>query len=185
MGSIRTILEALAADILVEVALPIVDEGTGGTGYPVTVEYGDHLIKRLENATAGRVVLALGNGQLGGPKELNARLRALGTVAPSLEAHLWAPDHAVIGERTYLDKVDAIESLLKAVCRAIYHGNHGAKLPDGPIADSVELVRDTKQLRHGQACALVFGVAIPIAEGRTLTTLPVGTRARFTITKNP
>lgn len=185
MGSIRTIFEALAADIAIEVALPVVTEGTGGTGYPVTVDYGDDLIKRLESGVSGRVVLALGNGTLGGPKEFNARLRALGTFTPALEAHLWAPDRAEIGERTYLDKVDAIESLIKAVCRAIYYGNHGAKLPDGPIADSVEFVRDTKQLRHGQACALVFGVAVPIAEGRTLTTLPAGTRPRLTITKNP
>lgn len=185
MGSIRTVLEALATAIAAEVALDENSDGTGGTTFPVVVLIGDEHLDKLQHMQEGRVCLCLGDdGEIGGPKSMNAKLRTIATWTPTLEAHLWAPAGAVL-ERTGLLRLDAFEMLFKAVMRAIYADNHGANLPDVPPARTVSIKRDTKQLRHGQAAVLLWSVAVPICVGRTLTTLPAGTRLGVTVVKNP
>ena len=186
MGSVRTVLETLATDIETEVARDQNPDGTGGTLFPVDVKIGDEWIDKLQHMQQGRVCLALGDeGELGGPKQMNGKLRTLATWNPVLEAHLWSPAGDVL-ERTGLLRLDAIESLFKCVVRAIYAGNHGANMPDDlRPARSATIKRDTKQLRHGQAMVVLFTVAIPICQGRTLELLPAGTRLGVTVTPNP
>jgi hypothetical protein len=184
VGSIRAIFEALAADIAVEVALPENADGTGGTTFDVDVEYGQ--AKRPVHPGAnGRVIIAPGEGgDVGGPKVMNGRLQTLCTWSPIFNAHLWVPV-GVAGTRTELDRLDAIESLIKCVTRAIYKGNHGATLPDRPPIDSANILLDPAVMKHGEAAVISFTVGIPIAKGRSLTTMPTGARVAVTIRANP
>ena len=185
MGSVRTVFEALATDIATEVALEQNPDGTGGTTFPVVVLIGDEHLDKLQDMQEGRVCLCLGDdGEIGGPKVMTAKLRTECTWTPVLEAHLWAPAGAVL-QRTGLLRLDAFEMLFKCVMRAIYAGNHGANLPNIAPAKSVSIKRETKQLRHGQAAVLLWTVAIPICVGRTLTTMPAGTRLGVTVVPNP
>jgi hypothetical protein len=184
MGSIRAIFEALVADIAIEVALPENADGTGGTTFAVDVLTGrEHLSKHPTGN--GRVVLVPGEvGEVGGPKNMNGRLRTLCTWLPVHEAHLWVPV-GQSGTRDPLDRLDAIESLVKSVCRAIYEGNHGANMPDRPPVDSAQILADPAVMRHGESALILFTVGIPIAKGRSLTTLPAGARLSVTVRANP
>lgn len=184
MGSIRAIFEALAADIAIEVALPANADGTGGTSFAVDVEIGA-IEKPKHPGANGRVVLAPGEGgDIAGPKNMNPVLRTLCTWSPVLNAHLWVPVGQA-GSRGQLARLDAIESLIKCVIRAIYDGNHGATMPDRPPVDAADIVTSPDVMRHGEAAIIRFAVGIPIAEGRSLTTLPAGARVAVTITANP
>lgn len=185
MGSVRTVFEALETQIALEVALPQNAEGTGGTTFPVEVLIGDEHLNKLQDMQEGRVCLCLGDdGEIGGPKVMNGKLRTLTTWTPQLEAHLWAPAGEVLA-RTGLLRLDAFEMLFKAVVRAIYADNHGANMPNVPPARSVSIKREAKQLRNGQAAVLQWTVAIPICVGRTLETMPAGTRLGVTVVPNP
>lgn len=184
MGSIRAVFEALAADIAIEVALPANADGTGGTSFAVDVEIGLPKTRNLPGAN-GRVVLWPGEGgDVAGPKNMNARLRTLCTWSPVLNAHLWVPV-GTAGARTEPDRLDAIESLIKCVMRAIYYGNHGATMPDRPPIDSANIALEPAVMRHGEAALVSFAVGIPITEGRSLTTMPAGARVAVTVRANP
>lgn len=184
MGSIRAIFEALQADIATEAALPANDDGTGGTSFAVDVEIGLPKTRNLPGAN-GRVVLTPGDtGEVGGPKVMNARLQTICTWSPSLAAHLWVPVGQA-GSRDELTRLDNIEALIKCVTRAIYAGNHGATLPDRPPIDSAQVVITPEVMRHGEAAIILFAVGIPVARGRSLTTLPVGARISVSRTVNP
>jgi hypothetical protein len=184
VGSIRAIFEALAVDIATEVERPANADGTGGTAFAVDVEIGQAYKPRLPG-DAGRVILAPGEGgDIGGPKNINPRLRTLCTWSPVLQAHLWVPVGQA-GARVALERLDAIESLIKCVVRAIYAGNHGATMPDRPPVDAADVVTEPTVMRHGEAAIIRFSVGIPIAEGQSLTTLPAGARAALTMRVNP
>lgn len=184
MGSIRAIFEALEADIALEVARPPNADGTGGTSFAVDVEIGQAK-KPLHPGTNGRVILAPGDsGDIGGPKNLNAKLRTLCTWMPVLNAHLWVPV-GMAGTRDELVRLDNIEALIKCVIRAIYEGNHGATMPDRPPVDAADVVTEPAVMKHGEAAIVRFTVGIPVAEGQSLTTMPPGARVAVTIRANP
>jgi hypothetical protein len=184
VGSIRAIFETLAEDIAIEVARPANADGTGGTSFAVDVEIGQAK-KPLHPGANGRVILAPGDtGEIGGSKNLNARLRTLCTWMPALNAHLWVPVGQA-GTRDELERLDNIESLIKCVIRAIYEGNHGATMPDRPPVDAADILTEPTVMRHGEAAIIRFVVGIPVAEGQSLTTLPSGARLAVTVRANP
>jgi hypothetical protein len=184
VGSIRAIFEALAEDIATEVARPANADGTGGTSFEVDVKIGQ-VNKPQHPGENGRVILAPGDsGEIGGPKNLNARLRTLCTWMPALNAHLWVPV-GTAGSRDELVRLDNIEALIKCVIRAIYEGNHGATMPDRPPVDAADILTEPTVMRHGEAAIIRFVVGIPVAEGQSLTTLPSGARLAVTVRANP
>lgn len=186
MGSLRVILEALAAQIAIEAARPENDEGSGGTSFDVEVLYG-HDQKSRHPTDVGRVVLALhddGDDAIAPGKALNGTLRTLCTWQPRLAASLWVPVGQA-GTRTYLDRMDAIEALTRCVLRSIHEVAHGANLADRPIADSATVSREARHLRHGEAAIVLFDIGVPITKGRTLTTLPAGASLAVNLRVNP
>lgn len=186
MGSLRVILEALAAQIAVEVARPENDEGSGGTSFAVDVVYGYEQLSRHQTDN-GRVVLALyedGDDAIAPGKVLNGTLRTLCTWQPKLAASLWVPVGQA-GSRTHLDRMDAIEALTRCVLRSIHEVAHGANLADRPIADSATIVRPARHLKHGEAAMVLFDVGVPITKGRTLTTMPAGASLSVNLRVNP
>lgn len=186
MGSLRFIIESLRAQIELEVARPPNDEGSGGTSFAVEVLL-DEQAKSLLPGDAGRVVLSLyedGEDQIGAGKDLNGTLRALCTWVPALSARLWVPA-ATVGARNYLDRLDAVESLVRCVLRSLHEKFHGANLAGAPIADSATVIRSARHLKNGEAAVILFGVGIPITKGRSLTTLPPGTGLAVNLRVNP
>jgi hypothetical protein len=184
VGSIRAIFEALEADIATEVARPANADGTGGTPFAVDVEIGLPKTRNLPGAN-GRVVLTIGEGgEVAGPKAMNGRLRTLCTWSPALAAHLWVPVGQA-GARDELTRIDSIEAMIKCVVRAIYAGNHGATIPDRPPVDGAQIITEPAVMRHGESAIVTFAVGVPIAKGRTLTTLPAGTSLAANLRVNP
>jgi hypothetical protein len=186
VGSIRAIFEALEAQIAIEVARPANADNSGGTSFPVEVLFGHEQLSRHQGAS-GRVVLSLhedGEDSLAPGKMLNGTLRSLYTWQPALSASLWAPVGAA-GERQYLERLDAIESLTRCVLRAIHEQFHGSNMADVQIASGASVVRQSRHLRHGEAVLITFSVGVPITKGRTLTTLPAGTSLAVNLRVNP
>lgn len=185
MGSIVSVIAELETAIGVEAAAPANNDGTGGTTFPVEILVGDEFISKMPGA-AGRVVLALGDGEVTGAKRMRDDLKTLATWTPTIEAHVWVPVGDV-GARTSLLRYDAIEALIKVVLRAVYRVFEGAQTVNSarPLADSIAMNRETRQLKNGQSAVISFALPIPICRGRTLTTFPVGTRGVLTIVANP
>ncbi len=186
MGSLRFILENLRAQIELEAARPPNDEGSGGTAFAVEVAIDQQDISRLPG-DSGRVVLSLyddGEDQIGAGKDLNGTLRVLCTWIPAFSARLWVPA-GTVGARNYLDRLDAVESLVRCVLRSLHEKFHGANLAGAPIADSATIIRSARHLKNGEAAIILFGVGVPITKGRTLTTLPPGTGLAVNLRVNP
>lgn len=186
MGSLRVILEALSAQIAIEVARPENDDGSGGTSFAVDVAIGTEHLSRHQGAN-GRVVLTLhedGDDEIGPPKFLNGTLRSLYTWKPALAAYLWVPVGQA-GERQILSRLDAIESLIRCVLRALYETFHGATLPDQEIPSTANVLRAARHMRHGESAIIPFSVGVPVTKGRTLTTLPAGATLAVNLRVNP
>lgn len=186
MGSLRWILENLKTQIELEAARPPNDEGSGGTSFPVEVLIGYEDQSKFTGAS-GRVVLSLyeeGTDQIAPGKDLNGTLRSLCTWQPQFSASLWAPVGQA-GSRTYLGRVDAIESLGRCVLRSLHEKFHGANINGAPIADSATVTREARHMKHGEAALVLFNVGVPITKGRSLTQLPAGSSLALNLRVNP
>jgi hypothetical protein len=186
VGSATTILQEFGAAIITESLLPANADGTGGTSFVVDpVLYGDENLNQLQGQH-GRVVLTIGDGEVSPAKRMRSDLQTLATWTPIVEAHLWVPI-GEIGTRTSLQRFDALEALLKVVLRAWYGTivNSNSAEPARALAEGVEIKRDTKHLRNGQAAVVTFALSIPVCRGRTLATFPAGIRGPLTVVANP
>jgi len=185
VGSVVLVLQELMAAIVAEAVAPENADGTGGTSFAVEVYIGDEHLNRLQGQL-GRVVLCVGDGAVGPSQRMHGLLDALCTVSKTIEAHLWAPIGSA-PDRTSLLRYDAIESLEKVVLRA-WHGtivNANTIAPGVALGAAVRLNRDEMKLRNGQAEIVELPLTYPVCRGRTLTTLPAGTRGRLNLTVNP
>lgn len=173
MASWSAVIEALVLAVAEEVARPVNQPpGAGGTTFPVDALFCDEELGRLQKTERGRIVLTVADRHVvEGPTELGREPRAIVRIPLGLEAHLWVPTARYAG----LERLNAIESLVRAVIRAIHgvaHGSQGGR----PVADELVLTRDPQLLRYGQSALLTFTVSSPVVEGGAAAVFPPGSR---------